>query len=223
MVRSTRETKSGSENGQIKQMKNGIQYFKYSVWLLTLIAVIYLFHTCNCNKPEVKQVPVIKYDTTYIKGKDSISYVPKPYKVSVPVPYAVVDSFTETVVERVDTTQILKQFYSTLYYSDTQPIKYGSITINDTVSKNKIQGRGLVINQDIPIVTKTITEVIKRRNVLMVGVEALGNKDNPLYATGINAGIFSKRDRYIGIKGMILKGGQGLVGVDIKWPVKLRK
>lgn len=225
MVSSTGKTKSGSENGQIKPMKNGVQYFKYSVWLLTVIAVIYLFHTCNCTKPAIKEVPVIKVkiDTQWLPQKDSISYVPKPYKVSVPVPYAVIDSFIETVVERVDTAQLLKQFYSTLYYSDSQPIKYGSVTINDTVSKNKIQGRGLIINQNLPVITKTITEIRKRRNVLMVGVEAMGNKNTPLYATGVNAGIFSKRERYIGFKGVVLKGGEGLIGVDLKWPIKTKR
>lgn len=225
MAEATRETKNRSTNGQIQKMKNGVQYFKHSVWLIAIIAVIYMFHTCNCGRQKVREVPVIKVkvDTQWLPQKDSISYIPKPYKVSVPVPYAVIDSFTETVVQPVDTAAILKQFYSTLYYSDTQPIKYGSITINDTVSKNKIQGRGLVVSQQIPVITKTITEAMRRRNVLMVGVDALGNKENPLYATGLNIGFHTKRDKYWGVKGMILKGGQGLIGVSAMWPIKTKR
>jgi len=204
-------------------MKNGVQYFKYSTYIVTVLAAMWFFRSCNCGGEKIKEVPVIKYDTTYIPSKVDTHYIPQPYKVNVPVPYQVLDSFTETIVQKVDTAEILKDYNSTRFYSDKQKIQYGSVTINDTITQNKIAGRGLVVDMNVPVVTKTITETQPRRNVVLFGIEALGSNQNVFEATGVDLGIMFKSQKYIGVKGQLLRGGQALIGVQLMFPVKLRK
>ena len=88
--------------------------------------------------------------------------VPVPYEVEKPIPYAVHD----TIEAKVDTNFIVNQFLNTkniftnTYKFDKQQ---GSITITDTISKNKIVGRKYIAKITPKTDTLRIPEPFKRK------------------------------------------------------------
>jgi hypothetical protein len=115
-------------------------------------------------KVEGKKYEVIKYiidtqyitniKTKYIKG-DSIR---KDTTIYVSVP------------RYVDTSAILKDYYSINTYADTLKSDFGNITIKDTISKNKITGRSYSAVFKIPSVTTTQIVKQKFKPVAFVGL-----------------------------------------------------
>ena len=94
--------------------------------------------------------------TKFIKGKS--------------IPFVVLD--TTYLIDQVhDTITIVKDYNQVKVYSDTMRIdSLGYAYIQDTISQNKIQGRGFSANFNLP--TITITKVItpKPKNEVYLGV-----------------------------------------------------
>ena len=110
-----------------------------------------------------KSAPTIVSDTVYeqktftkfIKGKS--------------IPFVVLDT-TYLIDEVHDTITIVKDYNQVKVYSDTMRIdSIGYAYIQDTISQNKIQGRGFSANFNLP--TITITKLIepKSKNQLYLG------------------------------------------------------
>ncbi len=129
--------------------------------LLIAVLIFFIFDDATSTKVE----PIVLTDTVYqqktftkyIKGKS--------------IPFVVLDT-----IYNIDTTTIYK--FDTIYkdyiqakvYSDTIRIdSVGYAYIQDTISQNKIQGRGFSANFSLP--TITITKLIepKRKNELYLG------------------------------------------------------
>jgi hypothetical protein len=125
--------------------------------LLTAVLIFFIGSEARYTKSE----PVIVTDTVYqektftkfIKGNS--------------IPFVVLD--TIYIVE-TDTITIIKDYNQVKVYSDTMRIdSIGYAYIQDTISQNKIQGRGFNANFNLP--TITITKVIeqKLKNQLYLG------------------------------------------------------
>jgi len=125
--------------------------------LLTAVLIFFIGSEARYTKSE----PVIITDTVYqqktftkfIKGNS--------------IPFVVLD--TIYIVE-TDTITIVKDYNQVKVYSDTMRIdSLGYAYIQDTISQNKIQGRGFSANFNIP--TITITKLIepKSKNQLYLG------------------------------------------------------
>lgn len=129
--------------------------------IVLLIAVLIFFIASDARY--TKTDPVIFKDTVYqqktftkfIKGKS--------------IPFVVLD--TIYIVDRVtDTIKIISDYSRVYSYSDTIRIdSIGYAYIQDTISQNKIQGRGFSANFNLP--TITITKLIeqKSKNQLYLG------------------------------------------------------
>jgi hypothetical protein len=94
--------------------------------------------------------------TKFIKGKS--------------IPFVVLDT-TYLIDEVHDTITIVKDYNQVKVYSDTMRIdSIGYAYIQDTISQNKIQGRGFSANFNLP--TITITKVItpKPKSEVYLGV-----------------------------------------------------
>jgi len=127
--------------------------------LLTAVLIFFVASDARYTKSE----PVILTDTVYqqktftkfIKGKS--------------IPFVVLD--TIYIIDRVtDTITIVKDYNQVKVYSDTMRIdSIGYAYIQDTISQNKIQGRGFSANFNLP--TITITKLIepKSKNQLYLG------------------------------------------------------
>jgi hypothetical protein len=127
--------------------------------LLTAVLIFFIGSEARYTKSE----PVILTDTVYqektftkfIKGNS--------------IPFVVLD--TIYIIDRVtDTITIVKDYNQVKVYSDTMRIdSLGYAYIQDTISQNKIQGRGFSANFNLP--TITITKLIepKSKNQLYLG------------------------------------------------------
>jgi len=131
------------------------------VVIVLLVAVLIFFIASEARY--TKTDPIIIADTVYqektftkfIKGKS--------------IPFVVLD--TIYLVDKVtDTITIVKDYNQAKVYSDTIKIdSLGFAYIQDTISQNKIQGRGFSANFNLP--TITITKLIepKSKNQLYLG------------------------------------------------------
>jgi hypothetical protein len=134
-------------------MKEGI------IVLLITILIFFILSDSRYTKTE----PVILTDTVYqqktftkfIKGKS--------------IPFVVLDTIYQ--IDQVhDTITIVKDYNQVKVYSDTMRIdSIGYAYIQDTISQNKIQGRGFSANFNLPTITITKILETKSKNQLYLG------------------------------------------------------
>ena len=134
-----------------------------NIVIAILVIIVFLFikdKSSYIGEPSV----IIDTDTVYqqktftkfIKGKS--------------IPFVVLDT-TYLIDEVHDTITIVKDYNQVKVYSDTMRIdSLGYAYIQDTISQNKIQGRGFSANFNLP--TITITKVItpKPKSEVYLGV-----------------------------------------------------
>jgi hypothetical protein len=120
-----------------------------------------------------------------------------------------------------DTAAILADHYSTYVYDDSIPTKYGGYAkIRDTVSENRITGRGFSLFQDIPektITIKTTTVVKERKPIGYLGVTGAYP-----FGIGVQAGVKLKNDQYI-TGGVELFQGQTIFKGSVNFPIRLKR
>jgi len=128
---------------------------------LVIAILILLLILKTCSKPFEKPITTttIKTITKWDTIKTSIPiYVPKH---SVKIIYL---PDTDTVWRDIDTAAILKDYFATYVYFDTIENDSVSITIQDSITKNKIKNRKLDYWIKYPTVTITIT----KNNVIFI-------------------------------------------------------
>lgn len=154
------------------------------VLIVVLIVVIILQRSCsgpsvNLNLPNnntLTEGAVItkietKWDTLTL---DSLVYVPK---WNIKIEY-------ETIMQDIDTLSILKDYYSKYFYSDTIDLdSFGSIVINDTITKNSIITRKVKPTLHIPTTIITRDSLITKRE-LYYGLGLVANKQQFSYMGG---------------------------------------
>jgi len=153
-------------------------FFKNIQTLLIVVLIALLFFQRSCSStptpdPEVITKIEVKYDT--IETIKEV-YVPK-WKTRVVTE-------TEFIPVEIDTTAILRDYYSKYYYSDTLQIDtVGYAIINDTITRNTILARDVRTNILIP--TTTITkEIYLNKNELYWGLGLQGRTDQINYLGG---------------------------------------
>jgi hypothetical protein len=137
-----------------------------NIVIAILVIIVFLFikdKSSYIGQPSV----IIDTDTVYqqktftkfIKGKS--------------IPFVVLDT-TYLIDEVHDTITIVKDYNQVKVYSDTMRIdSLGYAYIQDTISQNKIQGRGFSANFNLP--TITITKVITPKPKKEVYLGVLGD------------------------------------------------
>jgi hypothetical protein len=186
--------------------------------LIGLICLAWLY-TCNCNHP-AKGSTTVKIDTIYHQVKGDTSFVPKPYAVYRDT--GRIEYIYGTRIDRLtvhDTVKVIGDYFSTYLYSDTQHISFGKIIINDTVTENKIAGRGLKYDLSIPEVR--ITKTLPKRNIVFFTLNS--GYSNNLISVGGGLLFKNKQDAGFGINAMINTQGQPLYGFQFVLPIRLHK
>lgn len=190
-----------------------------------LVAYGLLMRSCGI-KEVMKTVGTQKVVT-----KDSFIFVdrPVPYRVDVPyivpgkpIPYIVKeDGVPQIIVEPVDTFAILRDYYSTAYYSDSFAFKRGVLHIADTVSRNRIVGRGRSILWTDTTVNNTTVLVPPKRIVGYFDVKGLGNPST----LGIGGGLSLKlpSDKRYGAGAIFLWKNKPLYYIEAGIPIRLKK
>jgi hypothetical protein len=211
------------------------QIIKWVLIVAALILVLLLIRSCSETiKATFGKRPS---DTTSVKevikwreGKDSIVYVPMPFEKIVyndtgSIKYRT-DSFETFEPLPADTAAILADYNAAYLYTDTRELKigtqkYGSITIDDTVSRNRIVSRGFTTRLNIPEKTVTITVKEPPRTEWYFGINAAGYKGN-MYG-GASLLVKTKRDTQL--EGGVLYGNDGtlLIQGGLKLKIRLKR
>ena len=127
--------------------------------LLVAVLIFFIFDDATYTKTD----PIIISDTVYqektftkyIKGKS--------------IPFVVLDTIYK-IDEVHDTITIISDYSRVYSYSDTIRIdSLGYAYIQDTISQNKIQGRGFSASFNLPTITVTKLIEPKRKNELYLG------------------------------------------------------
>ncbi len=154
--------------------------------------------------------------------------VPVEVQVEKPVPYVVHD----TIQAVVDTNFIVNQYLNSFnVFTNTYKFdkKQGSITITDTISKNKIVGRKY-ITKITPITdTLYLPEPFKRK--VFFGIEGGFNQADFMNSVGAGLLINSKSDKIynlgIGVNNRTTDGTNGeftpYIRGGVYWKIKLKK
>jgi hypothetical protein len=203
-------------------MKN-INWWKIGSILVILLACFYVgceYNSCNSTKP------IVKKDSIITKYKDSIVYVPTPYKIdSLVYKYTnkntvIIDSCSYPVYYsvHVDTELILKKYFNTLYYSDTAKLKRGIAIINDTVSTNKIIGRSISVSESDTSIETTIIKTQPKKVILFWNATALNN-----FAIGTGISLKFKTDLIITANAFINTDNKLIYQGVVHFPIHLKR
>jgi hypothetical protein len=131
--------------------------------LLIAVLIFFIFSDATYTKTE----PIVISDTVYqqktftkfIKGKS--------------IPFVVLDTIYNidtTTYYKIDTITIVKDYNQVKVYSDTIRVdSLGFAYIQDTISQNKVQGRGFSANFNLPTITFTKILDTKSKNQLYLG------------------------------------------------------
>ena len=149
-------------------------------------------------------------------------------EVEKPVPYAVHD----TIQAVVDTNFIVKEYLNSInVFTNTYKFdkRQGSITITDTISKNKIIGRKYTTKITPIVDTLRIPEPFKRK--IFGGIEGGFNTPDFVSSIGVGVLINSKSDKIynlgVGVNNTTIDGTNGVFTPYIKggvyWKIKLKK
>jgi hypothetical protein len=125
------------------------------------------------------------------------------------VPYAV-----------IDTVYVLGDYFAKVAYSDPIPTRYGLITVNDTVTQNRIASREVVLDLVVPHTTEYRN--VPKRNQVWVGVQTFYRPWDDAAAVGGSLEFLHKRGMGVEVFGSVDTRGVGEVGLGAKYLIKLR-
>ena len=148
---------------------------------------------------------VTKWDTISV---DSLVYVPK----------YVTKTEHDTIPADIDTLSILKDYYTKYFYSDIIDLdSLGTITIDDTISKNSIVWRKVKPSLYIPTTTITRDSLISK-NEFYYGFGLAGNREQFNYIGG-ELLYRSKRKKIIGAGIGINQNLQPAISFRMMWKI----
>lgn len=158
--------------------------------IAVLLVVVILFLITN---PTYKSSVIVKTDTLYQqktftkykKGSDIYSYIIKTDSVFIPVH---------------DTIKIISDYSRVYSYLDTIRLDTNNVVfIQDTITQNKIIGRGFSANLSEKTIIETRTITPKPKNALYLGLLADLRQDKSLQGVGIGLMLKVKDRALIGV------------------------
>lgn len=209
-----------------------IYYTRMAIKLTIALAIVVLllwWKGCSCNGGggTTRDTISVRVDTFWKQRKDSLVYVPVPYKVTYPgkkiVLHDTLEEYNDLPIDSSAAVRLREKYFATRYYDTMINVQYGSIWLKDTVTQNRITGRFVELNQQIPEITKTITLQRERRVTLYLSLQAMGNDQTHLFGTGAGIGIMDKRGRYYGANYLVTKDYKNMILAEIKIPIRLHK
>jgi hypothetical protein len=174
----------------------------------------------------VDSIPYAVHDTISV---DSLVEV----EVEVPVPYEVEKRVEVPVQVPVDTNQILSIFFKKNVFNNTLKLlnNSGTVSITDTISENKIVGRGFVANIKTKTIIDTVLKVNPPKGQWYAGFDV--KLDKPTVVKVIDIGLMfkSKENKIfkigVGVENVMTSSSNGkfepYIGGGAYFPVKLRR
>lgn len=197
---------------------------------LLVIGVIVLLLLRKCGG--TGQTVETKIDTVYKEVKGDSVFIPvvrEHYiRGKAPKAFEKWDTLYLPEITEANCDSILNEYASFNLYSNVMDIKddssnYGTVTIDDTVTRNKIVGRGVKYDLRIPEITKTITLTQPRRNQIYAGAGLWGNENDFLAGYEVNLSLKTKQDRIVGIGYQQIFNGGHYYKVEYRHKISFRK
>jgi hypothetical protein len=134
-----------------------------NIVIAILVIIVFLFIK---DKSEYIGQPSVIIDTDTVYQQKTFTKFIKGKSI----PFVILDTIYN-IDEVHDTITIVKDYNQVKVYSDTMRIdSLGYAYIQDTISHNKIQGRGFSANFNLPTITITKVIVPKPKNEVYLGV-----------------------------------------------------
>lgn len=191
--------------------------------VIGLLIVYILYHQGCVDKPcpEPVTINTVERDTVFRPVVEFVKqYVPKPVSV------VRVDTFIEYdklyIVDPVDTAALLHDYFAHVHYADTAAIKYGKLIVKDTISKNRIVGRSILADLNIPTVKETVTVQPKKKLQLYAGITVVGNQQTFIDGFGGFLTLKTKSDQLYQIGGLLMNNRLN-VQASMSFLIKLKK
>jgi hypothetical protein len=190
----------------VKIDTRSIDFVKIVLIAIVLFLVASQIQCETANTPEtVNTIRVeTRLDTVYLS---KTRYVP--------LKTTTVETIYQQIPTEIDTQEILKKYFAKVVYRDTISIDtFGTLIIQDTISKNLILSRELFSNIVLPTTTIT-TQTVEVKRVLYAGTSLSGNRgminqiSAELMLRGIGIGLNSEL--------------QPLITGNIYWKIAIRK
>jgi hypothetical protein len=175
---------------------------------------------------KVDSIPYAVHDTIPV---DSLVEV----EVEVPVPYEVEKRVEVPVQVPVDTNQILSIFFKKNVFNNTLKLlnNSGTVTITDTISENKIVGRGFKANIKPKTIIDTVLKVVPPTGQWYAGFDVELNKPAVVKVISVGMMYKSKDDKLfkvgVGVENVMTSSTNGsfepYIGGGAYFPVKKRR
>lgn len=197
--------------------------------IIGLIVVIFLMRMCDGEsekdkkiiKVDGKKYEVIKHtiDTIIVPVKQTVYKEGKTIYKEVPI---YIQYPPET---KIDTAQILKEFYSKVVYKDTLKLKdsLGYITITDTITKNSILNRLFEANVNKTTVKETLIVKDLPTNQVYVGGVVGFDRTNIVNFVGPNFVLKTKKDKMFSFGFGYGLNNNVSVQAGMYWKISLKK
>ena len=202
-------------------MKSIFKNFQ-SLIIIGLVIVIFLLRECKGESKgaPIEPVTIVKIETKYDTIVETVeTYIPE-YRTK--VKYKTVhDTIEIHDTIPIDTTSILEDYFSSYAYTDTLKTDSVTFVINDTISQNKIQSRGINYSLVYPTTVITKESVVNKRE-LYIGFGLGGDKQQLSYV-GSELLLRNKKQRIYGIGLGINNSFEPILTFKMSWKVKFPK
>ena len=135
-------------------------------WVVATILGFILLQK-SCNKEVSIEVVKTKIDTMYVARPTQTKYITKLVPVT--------KYYTDTIINNVDTSHVINEFYATSEYIDTIRFDKATVAIKERVTQNMIIARMASIDIMDQFITKTVFIAPKVKPTFAVGSSVLFN------------------------------------------------
>lgn len=200
-----------------------------TVLILVLICVIAFTQFKGCSITPDEPTVIVEIDTVYQDVKVEVTKYKPKYVTRIEEKEVTIE-----VPAKIDTAEILKDYYAkykivdtvALPYPDSSHKNFGYGIITDILTKNSLSERSIVWNYKIPTITKTVTIYPPPRNQVYFGVASGFNAVN--FVDNVGAGLILKTKKeniYQASFGLANTGGaiSPYLGAGIFWKIQLKK
>lgn len=147
------------------------------------------------------------------------------------------DIYHEILIEKkivipaiVDTVFLLKDYYATFVYKDTLILadSLGEITIEDTISQNRIRSRTFIANVNSKVIRETTVVTKPIQPQIYWGLNGGFNKSDIISSIGTGVMLKTKQDKIYQLNLGVMNSGvenklMPVIGFGTYWKIKLKK